>query len=71
MALAAGPGTRLVGYVVAAAGSGAALSGAALRGALGRELPERLVPSAIVALDALPLTANGKLDRRALPAPAS
>ena len=64
-----GAGTRLVGYVVAAADSGAALSGAALRGALGRELPEHLVPSAIVVLDALPLTANGKLDRRALPAP--
>ena len=64
-----GGATRLVGYVVAAADSGAALSGAALRGALGRELPEHLVPSAIVVLDALPLTPNGKLDRRALPAP--
>ncbi|WP_225446983.1 non-ribosomal peptide synthetase [Streptacidiphilus sp. PB12-B1b] len=60
--------TRLAAYVVPAA-PGSAPSGAELRAALRRVLPDHLVPSSFTALDALPLTASGKLDRRALPAP--
>ena len=60
-------GQRLIGYVVAA--SGAALDTAALRAALARQLPDYMVPSALVVLERLPLTPNGKLDRRALPEP--
>ena len=58
---------RLVGYVVAAADR--EVDAAALRGQLTASLPDYMVPSAIVVLGSLPLTANGKLDRRALPAP--
>ncbi len=58
---------RLVAYAVAE--EGAAPTGAELRSALAASLPGHLVPSAVVLLDALPLTPRGKLDRRALPAP--
>jgi amino acid adenylation domain-containing protein len=58
---------RLVAYVV---GSGtAAPDVSALRSHLQARLPEYMAPSWFVVLDALPLTANGKVDRRALPAP--
>ncbi|MCD9875950.1 non-ribosomal peptide synthetase [Streptomyces guryensis] len=58
---------RLVGYVVGAAEADcpAVLAHAA------RHLPAHMVPEALVALDALPMTPNGKLDRAALPAPAA
>ena len=57
---------RLVGYVVAAPGTTPEL--AELRAHLAAELPDYMVPSAIAVLDALPMSANGKLDRAALPA---
>ena len=58
---------RLAGYVVAR--PGATLSIPGLRRFLERELPAHMVPSAFVALDALPLSPNGKVDRNALPVP--
>jgi amino acid adenylation domain-containing protein len=56
---------RLVGYVVI----NGAVEVSVLRGFLKEKLPEYMIPSAFVFLDSLPLTANGKVDRQALPAP--
>ena len=57
---------RLVGYV-----SGGALDAAALRNAIAMQLPDYMVPAAVLVIAAWPVTANGKLDRAALPVPAT
>jgi len=60
-------GRRLIAYVVPK--PGAAIDAADLRGFLHRKLPVALIPAGFIALGKIPRTANGKIDRRALPAP--
>jgi thioesterase domain-containing protein len=64
---------RLLGYFVRAAnsanGNGATADSTALRNYLKSKLPDYMVPALLVELEALPLTASGKLDRKSLPTP--
>ncbi|HYO57344.1 non-ribosomal peptide synthetase/type I polyketide synthase, partial [Archangium sp.] len=65
---AAGPGgARLVAYVAAHAGQ--TVQEEELQAFVSGKLPEYMMPAALVVLEKLPLTSNGKVDRRALPAP--
>lgn len=63
-------GGRLLGYVVPQRGSPGPPAPEALRETLRGRLPGHLVPAVITPVEQLPLTASGKLDRRALPSPA-
>ncbi|MDV8075437.1 amino acid adenylation domain-containing protein [Rhodococcus sp. IEGM 1370] len=61
-------GDALVGYVVPQPGW--ALDGTEVRAGAKGKVPDYMVPAAVMVLDALPVSSNGKLDRRALPEPA-
>ncbi len=62
-----GEDQNIIAYLVPV--PGVPLPPAELRGALLQTLPEYMIPAAFVMMDALPTTPNGKLDRKALPAP--
>ena len=59
---------RLIAYLTPQA-AGSIPEASALRQRLSQSLPEYMIPSAFMTIDALPLTSSGKLDRRALPSP--
>ncbi|MFJ8166812.1 amino acid adenylation domain-containing protein, partial [Streptomyces sp. NPDC096136] len=59
--------TRLVAYIVPPADG--AVSVEEIRDSLRQQLPDYMVPAALMMVDAIPLTPNGKVDRQALPAP--
>jgi acyl-coenzyme A synthetase/AMP-(fatty) acid ligase len=61
--------TRLVAYAVTGAGAGAEVDGMQLRRDLVGGVPEHMLPAAVMILEHLPVTPNGKLDRDALPVP--
>jgi mycobactin peptide synthetase MbtE len=63
-----GLGRSLVAYVTPAGGADV-VELDRIRARVGAALPEYMIPSAYVALDEIPITANGKIDRRALPEP--
>src|SRR5205085_1151831 len=69
LAVGEGGGRRLVGYVVLEVG--AAVSEAELKRQVSRQVPDYMVPGAVVRVEAVPLTANGKVDRRLLLAAAA
>jgi hypothetical protein len=62
-------GTRLIAYFVSNSGADGPVSTSELRSFVGARLPEHAIPSVFVQMDALPLSANGKVNRLALPEP--
>ncbi|WP_345624567.1 amino acid adenylation domain-containing protein [Streptomyces ziwulingensis] len=65
-----GSGGHLVGYVVADRTAAEPVDGAQVRRFAADRLPDFMVPAAVMVIDSVPLTPNGKLDRGALPEPA-
>ncbi|WP_053198953.1 non-ribosomal peptide synthetase [Streptomyces viridochromogenes] len=63
------PSSRLVGYVTVDEPDAARLNSSELRAYLGERLPEHMVPHVFMVLPEFPVTANGKVDRAALPVP--
>ena len=60
---------RLIAYIVPTAEAADGLNQLSIKSWLREKLPEYMIPSSFVQLTALPLTSNGKVDRRALPSP--